>query len=259
MSLTFGADTADRVEEANHANTQNLAARSILMWIYPTTLTLNRGLWSKRANAGSLHRFALQPASDELKFFINHTGGSPASCTVETNNADLTTNKWWFVVATYDGAASPQGRIYRGDLGALATECTYGLQISSNLTTPDADDTHPIIWAQRQGGASDLVSAFQGRIAVVAYFNRALSLGEIRSWQFAPRNMPGCVSLKRFGDNGTGTQPDYANGESGTVTGATQSDNPPLRRWRRARSLYVPYETVVAPPSESYFFRRRVG
>jgi len=61
------------------------------------------------------------------------------------------------------------------------------------------------------------------------YFDRALSLGEIRSLQFHPRVLSGCVLYSHYGFNGTGTQPDWSGkGNSGTVTGATVSNHVPL-------------------------------
>jgi hypothetical protein len=103
--------------------------------------------------------------------------------------------------------------------------------------------------------AADL--SFVGRGAILALFNRVLLLPEIQAWQYRPRNLSGCVGFWRLGSNGTATQPDFSgNGNSGTVTGATVAEDPPLGKWRRRAHVYVPWAAAVGAPPIRWFPRR---
>jgi hypothetical protein len=163
------------------------------------------------------------------------------------------TNKWCFAAITMDfNGANGNQKLYHGDLSTLAVEpSAYSLQTVGTGTRPSDASVDAFI-----GNSSNANVALGGALSIVAVFNRVLSLGEIQSWQFDPRMMAGCVGLWRLGDNGTGTQPDYSgNGNAGTVTSATQADNPPLRRpWRRRVIQSTPTAptayTVLSPTSD---------
>jgi hypothetical protein len=230
VSLTFGAATSDRVE-CGTMGAVNATKLSLLDWFYPTTLGNNRSLITK-VNAPLGWFFQQRNATDLRFIWLDTSGGNGANYL--TNNAALTVNKWWCVAVTMDqaGTGGARAKIYLGDLVTPLTECTYGTATDSGVAYTD-----PSAQTFRLGNNAGLTVALQGRMAVAAYIeNRVLSLGEVQSWQFAPRMMAGCVGLWRLGDNGTGTQPDLSgNGNNGTVTGATQSDNPPLRRWMMPR------------------------
>ena len=81
-----------------------------------------------------------------------------------------------------------------------------------------------------------------------AWWNRILTAGEIHAQQFHPHRTSGCLCIWLPGYNGTTNVPDWSgNANTGTITGATVSDQVPIP-FRRRGPLYVPY-TVAAAPS----------
>jgi len=244
MSLTFGGATSDRVVVTAATSINTLSAWTWYGWYYPTTLTAGRKIMQKADPSSPFGgRDIRVVASNFIRCDV--TRATTASQYITNSNA-LSTNKWWFIAVTYDEAAGAGEvfNVYVGDLSTLVTESTYGtVQNGSGATTSDA------LGDLRIGNSTTAAQAWQGRIGPCAHFNRVMTLGEIQSHQFNPRVASGCVGLWNLGDNGTGTQTDFSgNGNAGTVTGATQSDNPPLmRRWGRKvmQALYA----VTAPAS----------
>src|SRR3990172_7572946 len=111
MALTFGAAISDRVNHGSAASLDSLAAFTMLFWVYPTTLTGSRALWDKGSVVAPF--LPLDPGNpDELRVRINQ---ATSATEYVTNNANLTTNKWWFIAVTYDSAVTPRHRILLGD------------------------------------------------------------------------------------------------------------------------------------------------
>lgn len=259
MSLTFTNATTDKVTIAAATSINALQQITILTWLYPTGFASNQFILAKRTdvNAGWGHR--INDSSGNV--YVNKPTGSAGSSAI-TNNAPLTVNAWNFIAATGSNDVSSNNcAIYTGNLTTLAAEATYGTRVDRAAASAFDDSGWPLYI----GGRNSASQSFAGRIGVQALFNRVLSLEEIQSWQFNPRMLPGCVGLWLLGDNGTGTQPDYSgNGNSGTVTGATQSDNPPLRRRFGRRLLDALYATAAPPagggsPYYLHYYNRLVN
>lgn len=256
MSLTFGGATTDRVVMPAVAAQDSLTAWTWYGWVYPTTITAGRHFFAKTDPGGSFGgRSARILTGGFIRANVTRAGGEAQYV---ASSGAVTTNSWQFVAVTYDEAAAAGEvfNIYVGSLSALATETTYSTTTNgSGATVTDA------AVALKLGNNDAHGAAFQGRMGPCAHFNRAMTLAEIQSHQFDPRNAPGCVGLWNLGDNGTSTQTDYSgNASGGTVTGATQGDNPPLRR-RWGRQLLMPTSRIIAPPaggtSPYYYLRRR--
>jgi hypothetical protein len=237
MALTFGAATSDRVHVAASSSVNDLSAWTWVLWVYITTLTNFRHFFGKGSGVAGGYR-CYEPGggnNDQVRLDLAR---ATTDLGVATDNADLTTNKWWCIAVTFDAGASAGElvHIYRGDLTAALTECTYGTYgEGAGAVQSDAGEDIDIANNEAFG------SALQGRVAIAALFNRALSQQELVAWQFRPRVLGGCVGFWQLGWNGTGTQPDWSgNGNSGTVTGATVADHVPLGRWRRRGVLHVP-------------------
>lgn len=243
MSLTFTGATTNKVDCGSNAVLDSLQQITILTWLYPTGFGSNQFIMAKRTdvNAGWGHR--IDDASGNV--YVNKPTTSAGSSAI-TNDAPLTVNAWNFIAATGSNDVSSNNcAIYTGNLTTLAVERSYGTRVDRAAATAFDDSAWPLYLGARNSASQ----SFAGRIGVQALFNRVLTLGEIQSWQFNPRMMAGCVGLWWLGDTGTGTQPDYSgNGNNGTVTGATASDNPPLRR-RWGRMLGCPAYAVSAPPA----------
>ena len=219
MALTFGVTTSSRVNHGSATVLDNLDPFTVIMWMYPTTLTNGRRPYTK----GAQNTFSIYGTAGDLSFERLRT----TSTIYTTNNTPLATlNKWYFVAFSFNsaGATGQIVNIYVGNLSTFAVEATYGTATdgSGSLNT---DATANLIIGNRP--VAD--SAFQGRIAWVGVWNRELTLGELRAQQFRPHKTSGCVLFTHYGFNGTGTQPDWSgSGNPGTVTDATVSSHVPL-------------------------------
>lgn len=247
MSLTLGAATSDRVDVGGTDLLIGLTTFTSIRWHRPTTWTATRRVFETGTSANAARKRLVLAGSGATQ------GNLSGVVTRATTNTDFdvtdtplaTLNQWYCTAWTYDENANPSVVVYVGDLLTLAVARAVTM-IANGAGGTTTEGAGGLIRLGNISSASP-VQAFQGEIGVEALFNRVLSLGEVQSWQFAPRMMAGCVGLWRLGDTGVAAQPDYSGGgNAGTVTGATQADNPPLRRWRRAGSMWVPTSVGVS-------------
>lgn len=244
-ALTFGAVTSDRVNIGSGTTIDNLNPLTFGCWIYPTTITSGRRIMTKGLGTGTQHSFLV--ATGGNLDYIRGRGASQSDYI--TNSAPIvTTDKWYFVVATYDSAATPAGHIYTGDLTSAATEATYATASDGSGTVFD-DSANDLVIGNRHSATFNV--AFQGKIAACFYNNAALSLGQIIVLQWRPTVISSTKGFWLFGYNNVGTQTDYSgNGNAGTITGSTLSDPVPLGApfayldlrnwWNLARLLPLP-------------------
>lgn len=247
MSLTFGAVNSDRVDIGSGTTIDDLGAGangfSIAAWLYRTGNGGNQHVITKdqaTATGGWSLLIDNAPIEGCVRFLHWRPGGTATDYI--TSGGEVSLNIWEFLAVTFKNGLAPDVDIYMGDLNTGAAEASYNTTTngSGGLGT-DADMSTYIGNLQRS-----TAFPFKGSIGVIAVFNKRLTLEEIQAWQFNPRMTADCVAFYELGNNGTGTQPDLSgNGNAGTVTGATQSDNPPLARSRRTilRGLYA----VAAP------------
>lgn len=250
MSLFFDGSAGNAyVDCGSNAALDDLGTVTFIMWIKPTDLTVLQGFIGKFGNVDESGWRARIRSGGQFQIV---RGRATTTMVHTTTNAGLVNGQWNCVAGCMDITGGTV-KAYSGTLTALATECTGTQTVGSGAILSDASHTQLL-------GARNLEAdgGWDGEIGPVAIFNRALTLGEIQSWQFDPRVLSGCVGFWNLGDNGTGTQPDFSgNGNSGTVTGATWSDNPPLRRrWGRQALVSGPAAapTVYTLSAESGTF-----
>ena len=247
-ALTFGAATTDRVDIGAGSSLADLDPFTIFAWVFPTGTTANRAILGSRG----------QGAASVRQLRLNGSGGSSGNLELRVTRATTSTsyitntrpmnvsNTWVCVMATFDSAASPTGRIYTGTLAALLAEATYGTS-TAGAGAVSAESSASHTWGNRDVGG--FASAFQGRIACGLYLNRVLTLGEGLNLQFFPRLLANTKNFVLLGRNGVGTQPDLSgNGNNGTVTGATASNGPPLG-WPFFRSAAEASSVIAAAPA----------
>lgn len=217
-ALTFGAATSDKVDCGSAANLDNLDPFTALLWIYPTTLTAGRGLFCKGAGSGNLRVIRIEDP-DEINVIV--WGSSFGS--LATNNANLTVNTWWFVALVFDSAAGTDKHVYVGNLTTPAVETTYAANNDSG--TPPDDNTYNL----KLGNRDSETVAFQGRIATVAYVNKAMTLTEIKQWQGMTLPTLETKLSIHLGLNGTTVVTDWSGqANTCTVTGATTAAHVPI-------------------------------
>lgn len=253
MSLTFGGATSDRVDCGTAAAISNLSAWTWCGWVYVTTVTNSRFFFRKADSSPPYgNKSARMMTSGGLRVDVER---ATTSTQYIASTGTVVANEWAFFAITYNEAAGSGEvvNIYKGLLTSPAAEVTYSTTTNGSGATIDDSPATLLL-----GNGESLAQVLPGRMGPQGFFNRVLTLGEIQSWQFDPRMTAGCVGLWYLGDNGTGTQPDFSgNGNSGTVTGATQSDNPPLpRRWGRQAVIGGPAAapTVYTLTAESGTF-----
>jgi hypothetical protein len=250
-ALTFGAATSDRVNVGTSATLENHTAASYLAWVYTTTDTNSRRIYQKGLFAGNGARaLSIGAATPELSLQVNRATTILSAAANLSNFAAYALNSWVCFAGVHDtGGANGDQKLYCGNLLApLAEPSAYSAQsVGSGAPASNAGSSAFI------ANTSNTNAAFQGRIALVAVFNRVLSLAELRDLQYRPRPTRGCVGFWQLGRTGTSTQMDYSgNGNHGTVTGATFSHGPPIRPVRRRKFA----ASVAAPAGGNR--RRRV-
>ncbi len=219
MALTFGANLTDRVNIGSAAVIDNLNPFTWFMWLNANTITASRVFACKGLSGTNQKLCGFSGGSGNV--IVQVTRASVSTQYITNTTPLSSTGTWYCLAVTFDsGAAAGQVvNIYTGTLTSPLTEATYGTATDGSGGV-SSDASSNFFWGNR----SNFDLPFQGDIAIGMIFNRALSLGELKSLQWRPRMISGCVDFQILGYNGTGSQPDWSgNGNAGTVTGATQS------------------------------------
>lgn len=224
MALISVGSNADCINIGAGASLQGFSSGTILAWIKPTSLTPLRYIYGSRYTAAG---------TSAIQLSINNVSGTVRIVVIGSTNLSylsntllLTAGVWAFVAVTFVFGTS--AHIYVGGLNAIAAETGY--TTTTNGATQGAETGGSCLWGNRNAGSTVATAgAFPGTMAWGQVYNRVLSLGEIKSLQFNPKKLSGCVDYHQFGFNDVSTQPDWSgNGNAGTVTGFTQSDHVPL-------------------------------
>lgn len=226
-SLTFTPSSTNNVNIGTNAGLSN-ASWTVMEWVYRTG-SQNNGCIFCKGTFGTQTRnpaVSLRGNDGVTPNCIVDRATTDANSTADNASADtIPTSTWEFIVATYTEANGC--KLYRGTLATSAIEFTSAGYVARTIgvgaTQKSALDNTIV------GNGNGASTPFPGVIAVVAYWNRAMSLQEIRSQQFGIHPSQGIQSLNWLGYNGTGVQADYSgNKNNGTVTGATASRNAPI-------------------------------
>lgn len=226
-ALTFGGATTDRCIVTTATSNQNFDPFTLLMWVYPTTLTANRRFIHRNTAGASNNYVSLNGTGGNLQLFVGRTGTDTSYITSSTPLS--VTSQWYYVAVVYDSAAAAGEvvNMYTGSLTATAVEATYGTATDGTGTT-EADSANNLVIGNNAGFGA----AFQGRIGYFSYINKALTAAEVQSVQFRPRDWMKYTETKIFhvmGFSGTTTQVDWSgNSNSCAITGATVSNHVPL-------------------------------
>lgn len=224
-ALTFGAATSDKVSLGAGTGLANLDPMTILAWVYPTTLTTNRNIYARGEAVTARRTFRTSGVVGDLQISVSRT----VNTNYITNSTPLATlNRWYCVVATFNSLAAVGQlvNIYTALLGGTLTEATYGTATDGSGAVV-AEASAVSIWGNT--GQTSPVNAWQGGIAMGAVFAVELSLADCQSWMQRPRLTVGANTAAAFGRAGKyGNDWIEYSANTGTVTGATQSDGSPL-------------------------------
>lgn len=223
-SLTLGGATSDNVSFGSAASLDNLSPMTFLCILRATTLTAGRVIVGKQNTATAGLRFTVDTTVGTMNLRRQR---ATTALNYSANTLPLVTGKWMLAAFTMDMGATPAAHIYRADKDTPIAECGYSAS-NNGSGTPTSDASYNL----RVGNDDRLTVAFQGDIAVVAIFNRVLTIQEIQDWYHNPRGtISGCVLYSRLGWYGTGTQPDWSgSGNNGTASGASLNTGPAVPR-----------------------------
>ncbi len=255
MALDF-ATTDAGVIHGSGAAIDNLSKQTFVAWIKPTTLGVNRYVWSK---FNTKPFFRVTDSSGHLRLLKDRT----------TNDLDYTTSTtvsagaWQFVAYTIDQAAgSSLAHIYTGDLSTAPTEASYSSTTDGSGSF--ASDSGNAAYA---GNRSNSDRSLRGHIGALALFDRVLTLGELTSWWMQPQGTPGCVLSANYFTTTT-LADGSGNGFNGILTGfnkATHADHVPLGpaygldAWSSRKVAAAPSGGPSIPVIMRHFQRRRAG
>lgn len=234
-ALHLGAATGDRIGIGRPAAALGLSVFTILSVVRWTGAgTANRCIYATPVNVVQL-RTTGTVGNIELRV-------ARATTTADyiTSDTPFASSSWQFIAATFDIGAGTPGHIYHGTTPSGIIESTYGTTTAGSGAKTAESGTDPIWWGNR---ATAPAEPFLGDLAVGAVFSAAFTLQQIKSWCACPRltvDANVAVEFGRAGKNGADWI-DYA-GNTGTVTGATQTDGTPLASggaWSRQGRLFL--------------------
>lgn len=211
----------------NHGNDAALALSlnlTYMMWVYFEALGTDDFMWNKDTEVGERDRAnTLFNDATAISASIDTNTGSDS---VDTDGGFLRTNAWLFIAFAYseNGASNDRLRVYVGDSTTTATEATYGSQANGSGGREDNSAADTII-----GNKTSDDQGMNGQIAFLAYWDRRLTIDQIREQQFSPHITTGTLIMSFYGFQPAGdTQPDWSGtGNPGTPTNLTGSSNGP--------------------------------
>lgn len=230
MSLVFGANTTDRVDCGSASTLDNLAAGafSVWAWVYRTSDGANQHVITKDPVGFAGWNLAItnNEAEGQVNFYVAR---STTNTSYRSNTSNvLALNTWYFVAATYDDTLTPECRLYIGTLTTPVAEVS-GYSASTDGTGTNTSDASANVYIGNLQRAN--TNPFKGRIASCGIVSGVLTVGQLTDIQWRGRVRTTTLAQWVLGVTGTGTQPDVTgNGNSGSVTGATRGDRPPLPR-----------------------------
>lgn len=227
-ALTLGALTTDNINFGVGTGLGDLDPYTFIGWFRPSSLTSQKTFYS-RHNPPSGFAGKRIETSGTSGFVTCVAQRATTNTTYTTNSNPLVASTWNLMAFVYSSAAGAGlvCHIYRGGIGVPATECTYSATTDGTgaLVTEATGET--MIGARNLTATID--RAWLGDIGPCAVFGAALSLADITSWQLIARKTVGTNVAKLFGRPGkNGADWIEYTANAGTVTGATQSDGPPI-------------------------------
>lgn len=220
MSRLFVSGT-DSINCGSAASLDNVNVFTWCAWIYCTSNgSATRYIITKGLVSGKSIQVDASNVNGGIDCICEMSG---ATCRARNNTtADIIPqNAWkWICFQVTSGFV---GTVYTASPGGVPTEISY-----STHTTGTGSPSSEAASSFLIGG--DATNAFPGRIAEVMMFNVNLTQGDrIAAMNGFPVRMGNLVGYWPL-QGQTTTEPDFSGGKNtGTVTGAAQAQNPPIR------------------------------
>lgn len=253
MALNFTGANTEKVNFGNALAANNLNPLTYVAWIYPTATSGNFFICSKAGASFSAEKWLIV-IDGELAWEYQRATEYAAVWSAST---PIVTNQWQQVVLTWNGSSNPS--LYHGNLTTrtpIAEVGSYGTRSGGSGAV--ADDSGNPVTVGNIASAADESWSFQGRIACVMWFNRVLTLGEMRDLQYRPRRLPGTAFYTHLGFPGT-TCPEWSGGGYsaasfiGSPTNAPHAPFAPLLDYRGGwQGNYAPSPAGVGSPGDFF-------
>jgi hypothetical protein len=224
MALDFTNATSDRVVIPANSSIDSLDTISWLIWIYPHSLTQHMILSKVTASVGLKLELSFSGDGSILHSLNRVTSND----FVDHDNVPgrVSVNNWWCIAGSWDANAGGHG--FTHHLALMGSALSTPSESYSETGIGDHDDSSEDLTTGNNSGTQ--TDAFDGKIARVMFWNRLLSRSELNFAAYAPRYTDGLVVWQECGVNGANAQFDMSGrGNTGTVTGATQSNHPPIK------------------------------
>lgn len=211
MSLLFAAGTTDKVTVPNP---QTIGAGSEFTWFQ----------WVKFNAAPANGRGFGKGGIDCLVYFSGYFMEVPRAsvAAVAALSSDIPLNSWYFVAGTYSEADGP--RLFRGEIHAPLVEESYSSRtVGTGGTNADSGD---LFIGNRNASSSQAPPC---NVRTFAWFNRRLSLTELRQQQVAPMPDVGCTYFSHVGLFGRFALDESGFARTGQITGTAPGEVPALR------------------------------
>jgi hypothetical protein len=237
--------TAQYIDLGTPTALNNFTICTYCAWIYPDTIStiaciLDR--FNGTSDTGSTGKnFRIEgdgSSNGKLTFIVSGSGSNARAMSVANF---CTTNEWQFVAGTFAGGAVAP-KVWRATLGNVPVEPSYGTSAALGGSVEN-DATITLNIGRHAAGASRL---WDGKIARVMMWDVALTVEELTTVMYGGLIARHPKLLKPLGQSSP--EVDWSgNGISGTVTGATVADGPPVP-WLFGRPRYLSFAAAGGGP-----------
>jgi len=171
---------ATNTESLSHIDNDGLSTGNIdfalAAWVYPTDITLSRGIVTKYTATGDNREYGIFVySSSKFGFRVNYDGITGHDNTVDSGPISI--NNWYFVIAEHDSISN-----------------TISFQMDNGAITSKAHTTGVYNGAATFYVGEGIASNFNGLIDNVVFWKRKLSADE-RTWLYNSGNGRACTDI----------------------------------------------------------------
>lgn len=235
MALLFADNSSDKFSLGSGASLDAIGTEgTLIFWGYwPSVANAVRAVWSITGATNNIICFRRGADGTTVRFSVNY---STTQGTVDAATGTLVASTWLCLVFRWSVGATHA--IHKGTL----TSDIVAASSSPTLGAGTHDHSAGTLTFGQYADAATNSDAM--RIGPAAIFSRVLTDAECNSWKVRSGNvLSGCAGLWH---PGLSTLDFSGNGNTGSVTGATAVDHPPLGLWTPGRArMRAPVPTSV--------------
>jgi hypothetical protein len=192
MALDFTGGDSDVVNHGSDTSLDDLQTWTKIFWVSQDSWSGYRHLFQKNAGVSNQDK-QIEVNGDSgngsVRAVIRRSGPND---TLEVSSFFASLSTWYFVVITYDAAASSGQRItlFRGTLTSTVSQTNQGGTGTGTVVDASAD--------LHVGNGYSGSASIDGKVAFFGHWNKVLTIGEIKAQQFRPHVTSGCVVFSHY-------------------------------------------------------------